>query len=167
MKKIGLLMILAFATSSVLAAQAPAGAPAGATGLCNDGTYYTGATKRGACRGHKGVKDWYAAATDKTKEAAPAAAGAAPAPAGGAATAAVPAPAKAAKPAKDAEKTTAMSTAAPAAGGGAGQVWVNHPTKVYHCNGDRYYGKTKAGEYMTEADAAAKGYRPDHGKTCK
>ena len=46
--------------SQLCIAQAPAGAPAGSTGMCNDGTYYTGATKKGACRGHKGVKDWYA-----------------------------------------------------------------------------------------------------------
>ena len=43
-------------------AQAPAGAPAGSTGQCKDGSYYSGATKQGACRGHHGVKDWYGAA---------------------------------------------------------------------------------------------------------
>jgi hypothetical protein len=32
--------------------------------------------------------------------------------------------------------------------------------------GDRYYGKTKKGEYMTEADAKAKGMHPSHNKAC-
>ena len=38
-------------------AQAPATAPAGSTGMCKDGSYYSGATRKGACKGHKGVKD--------------------------------------------------------------------------------------------------------------
>lgn len=40
-----------------------------------------------------------------------------------------------------------------------GMVWVNTDTKVYHVAGDRWYGKTRRGKWMTEADAVAAGYR--------
>ena len=143
-------LVVGILASQVCMAQAPAGAPAGATGLCNDGTYYTGATKKGACRGHKGVKDWYGA-TAATPEKAPAAAATST-------PAATTAPAPAAKP--------KANSAAPAAGGGPGQVWLNTKTNVYHCPGTKWYGTTKAGAYMTEAEAKAKGAHADHGKPC-
>src|SRR5215471_18867779 len=39
-----------------------------------------------------------------------------------------------------------------------GLVWVNTGTKVYHKEG-QFYGKTKQGRFMTEADAQKAGYR--------
>jgi hypothetical protein len=38
-------------------------------------------------------------------------------------------------------------------------VWVNTDSGVYHQAGTRWYGKTKQGKYMTEADAQKAGYR--------
>jgi hypothetical protein len=66
--------------------------------------------------------------------------------------------------AKNVTKSTAPATAAP--GGGDGKVWVNTGSKVYHCAGTKYYGKTKAGQYMTEADAKAKGNHANNKKAC-
>ena len=42
-----------------------------------------------------------------------------------------------------------------------GKVWVNTESGVYHKRG-RWYGKTKSGKFMTEADAKAAGYKPAH-----
>jgi hypothetical protein len=42
---------------------------------------------------------------------------------------------------------------------GSGMVWVNLDSKIYHREGDRWYGKTKHGKYMTESDAQKAGYR--------
>jgi DNA uptake protein ComE-like DNA-binding protein len=42
---------------------------------------------------------------------------------------------------------------------GTGMVWVNLDSKIYHYQGDRWYGKTKNGTYMSESEAMRNGYR--------
>jgi Helix-hairpin-helix motif len=39
-----------------------------------------------------------------------------------------------------------------------GMVWVNTKTRVFHREGDEWYGKTKEGKFMTEAEALAAGF---------
>lgn len=46
------------------------------------------------------------------------------------------------------------------------RVWVNTATGVYHCADSRYFGTTKAGEYLSEREARAKGHRPARGRVC-
>ena len=76
-----------------------------------------------------------------------------------------PAPAAAPAPAPPSAPAASRSPNAPAGTTGAqqppvkGMVWVNLSTKVYHKEGDRYYGKTKNGKFMTEEDAIKAGYR--------
>ena len=152
--------IASFGATSAYAA-APAGAPSGSMGMCNDGTYSSSPEKKGACRGHNGVKDWFgdsaaAAPAQPTSERAPA-----PPPS----SMTAPSMAKPTSPAQ-AGRTSGAPTEQPAAGGGVGKVWANTNTKVYHCSGDKYYGATKQGEYLSESDAKAKGFHADHGKAC-
>jgi hypothetical protein len=65
-------------------------------------------------------------------------------------------------PAKGA--STEVTTNAPAPGGGHGLVWVNTETHVYHREGSRFYGTTKKGKYMTEADAIKEGNKTAGGR---
>lgn len=126
---------------------------------CKDGTSWTGKSRRGACRGHKGVAGWGEAASTKAATAPPAApVNNTP---GNDAPAAAPRHSVATRTA-----STGGSLGAPAAGGGNGNVWVNTESKTYHCAGTKWYGTTKHGEYMSEAQATSKGFHADHGKAC-
>lgn len=80
-----------------------------------------------------------------------------------------PAPAEAARESAPASTgSQKMAPKATSAGSGPtearqppakGMVWVNTATKVYHYEGDRWYGTTKEGKFMTEQDAIKAGYR--------
>ncbi|MGA2425440.1 MAG: hypothetical protein ABSG07_15665 [Terriglobales bacterium] len=76
-------------------------------------------------------------------------------PAGSSATATAPAPSGNTAAAKT---TTAPSSSEIAAAKASGKVWVNTESRVYHKSG-RWYGKTKQGKFMTEAEAKAAGYK--------
>ena len=134
--------------------------PKDATGQCTDGSYTTAKTQARGCLKHGGVKTWFGGA----EAAASPAASSAPAPA----PAAAPAPATPA---------VVKATASPARGSAPGatpaqapsnptDVWVNLTTKAYHCPGTKWYGTTKHGKYMPEADAKAAGFHPSYGKAC-
>jgi hypothetical protein len=71
-----------------------------------------------------------------------------------------PADHKASQPSK-APSAGAPSAADIAAAKASGKVWVNLDTGIYH-KGGRWYGKTKNGKFMTEADAKAAGYKESH-----
>jgi hypothetical protein len=149
--------LLAVAAGLLAVNVALAQAPAGSTGQCKDGTYTSAPSKKGACRGHKGVQTWMATSA---------------APMGmksSAATPAAPMGMKSSTPMSASQTRTShqpTSSMQQAAGGGPGMVWVNGSSHVYHCPGTKYYGKTKEGKYMSEADAKASGAHADHGTAC-
>ncbi len=153
------------ASSSASSTKSTAAAASDSSGTplakCKDGTTFNGTSHRGACKGHQGVDQWLDQPTAGGAAAAPASTGKA-----------AQATAPAAMPAPTTPAGTSHATPTPASqiqaqpGGGAGKVWVNSSSKVYHCQGDQWYGKTKEGSYMTEAQAKAAGNRAAAGKEC-
>jgi hypothetical protein len=133
---------MAFGIALSLAAGAAA-QTASVTATCKDGSVFSGTSRSGACRGHQGVATWEAPAATASSTAAP--------------------------PTATTRATPVATNSAGIAGakpGRPGQVWVNTASKVYHCPGTRYYGKTKQGEYMSEMDAKSAGDHASGGKSC-
>jgi acyl-CoA synthetase (NDP forming) len=77
-------------------------------------------------------------------------------------TTSAPATASSSTATSKAPVATAPAAAAPPQ---KGMVWVNTASGVYHAEGTKYYGKTKQGKYMTEADAQKAGYHIAKGET--
>jgi hypothetical protein len=79
------------------------------------------------------------------------------------AAAAKPTPAASASPSTTltlAEQASATTRPQAPPANAEGLVWINTDTGVYHKQGTRWYGKTKHGKYMLEADAIKAGYKP-------
>jgi DNA uptake protein ComE-like DNA-binding protein len=119
-----------------------------------------------------------AASSKSTAAPAPAAPASSPAPAKSApaASTSTASSAPASTPASSTSSAaSSKSSAAPkatprteqAAGGGNGLVWVNTKSGVYHKEGDRWYGRTEEGKYMSEADAIKAGYRAEKKRESK
>ena len=99
------------------------------------------------------------AKTEKAAKSSSSASSAAPAPAAAAAPAATGAPGPGPATRSTASKSAPASDVAARPAPAKGMVWVNTATKVYHYEGDQWYGKTKDGKFMTEQDAIKAGYR--------
>ena len=69
-----------------------------------------------------------------------------------------PAPASEAPKKTKAAASGAAASPEIAAAQSSGKVWVNLDSGIYH-KGGRWYGKTKNGKFMTEAEAKAAGYK--------
>jgi hypothetical protein len=120
-----------------------------ATARCQDATYSYSASRQGTCSGHGGVSQWLAtdAATAKCND--------------GPLSASTSRRGTCSKHGGVARWLTSANAAAADA-----RVWVNTSSGVYHCPGSRYYGGTKQGQYMTETEARATGYRPAYNRSC-
>jgi len=167
----------------VFAVLPPADAPAGTTALCHDGSYLFDSSTKEACKKRGGVKARYSAADAGAKSASsdpprapgspnPVAAArsvaegasAPPTPTNGPSRASVMAANASAEAARPPANIAADQDPAP--GGGTGLVWTSDGGKVYLCEGDKLYGRTTSGKYMSERDAKSRGLQSQSGKAC-
>lgn len=131
------------------ASSAQASDSAVATAQCQDATYSYSTSRQGTCSGHGGVSQWLAidAATAKCND--------------GTLSASTSRRGTCSRHGGVAQWLTRGNASAAGA-----RVWVNTSSGVYHCPGSRYFGGTKQGQYMTETEARATGYRPAYNRSC-
>ena len=129
-------------------ARSPKAAPKDATGQCTDGSYTTAKTKERGCLKHGGVKTWYGATPVSASSAA---AAPAPPPHQHPAARRWPRPPRRHRPRLHRIRPTCGSTS---------------PPRRITVPGTKWYGTTKHGKYMSEADAKAAGFHPSYGKSC-
>src|SRR5256885_15855475 len=143
-------MLIPLLAGVITAAPCYAQTAPGATGECKDGSSTSADSKRGACSGHGGIKTWYGKQQAKQEGSSgqcndgsyTAAENKSGACSGHGGVKDWYGKDKAAAQEKAPERKSAASGSS-----GPGRVWVNTESKVYHCSGDRWYGKTKQGEY--------------------
>jgi hypothetical protein len=155
------LSLIAVAVLAIGTECALAQAPAGSTGLCKDGTYTTAAKKRGSCNDHGGVKAWFGTPIPQAAPASPAA----PPPVASPQGVSSPTDAAGAR-STDAPQTVTSAPAQAQSSADSVKVWVNMATKVYHCPGSEWYGKTQSGKFITQGEAIAMGARAAYYKPC-
>jgi hypothetical protein len=158
MKSFGLIAVLAAAVMAAPGVYAQSAAPAAGsmTVTCNDGTTQTVTTTKGACHGHKGINKSASSASGSSSSGS----------SSSSSSTSAATPTAAGKSTSSSSKSAPAAT--PAAGGGPGQVWVNtgSKSKVYHCQGSKWYGTTKQGKYMSTSDAQAAGYHAAKNEKC-
>jgi hypothetical protein len=164
MKLISTATALALAAASVVYAQTPAGAPPGATAQCKDGTWSSERNRDAACSGHDGIRTWYGPSDSPTNTPAPATMP----------PQTFPKSTPQQMPNAQTPTTGTQTGSRPTlpggmsrkSGGGAGKVWVDRSSRTYVCEGERGYGSSSGGSYMSESEAVSAGNQPANGARC-
>jgi hypothetical protein len=164
MNLVSIATTLALAAAGIAYAQTPAGAPAGATAQCKDGTWSSERNRDAACSGHSGVRTWYGASGSPTNTPAPAMMP----------PQTYPKPTPQQMPNAQTPTTGTQMGSRPTlpgglsrkSGDGTSKVWVDRSTHTYVCEGERGYGTSAGGSYMSEGEALSAGDQPASGAKC-
>ena len=155
---------LALTLAGIANAQTPAGAPPGATAQCKDGTWSSERGRDAACGGHDGVRTWYGPSDSPTNTPAPAMMPPQTFPKSTPQT--MPNAQTPTTGTQMGSRPTLPGGMSRPSGAAAGRVWVDRTSRTFVCAGDRGYGTSSGGSYMSESDATAQGNRPADGASC-